>query len=361
MPLIASLFAQTSSTTTDDQSPIGGLIVLAIVAYLIYRWRRNRKLRGGSGNKSSSPSTKKHAFRESRSSRTVTGRKREYSPQPPTGVPTRVWANKSTRIEVVGETFYEDSYRAIFKNDPSFKTYSGTERFTELVLAPNPDNPHDRYAVSVWADGYQIGHMPRGDARVFHSQIAGLEPDGLLAVDGRIWSSDKDDRVNSRAYFDIPDINMFKVVGEPPNPATDIELPVGSKIQVIGEEHHMDTLSTLFDGDGGEQPVWVRLRTSIDFRPRSARERVDVFVGESRIGWLSDIQTKNMLPLIKLAEDQGKTAVARGVISGSVLAAEVVLHVVKASEVNRQWVESNSGPSEPKQKRPEFMWDDDDL
>lgn len=353
--MLAQILTQTTTTSSDDGSAVGGLIVIAVVIFLIYRHRKKKH------NQSESP--RASGLKSSHSAMRRKGTSQDpdwYEPHPPQGRPTRIWSNNSQRIEVVGEAYHGESYRQIFRNMPGFRSGAGAELRTELVLAPDPSNPFDSNAVGVWASQNLIGYLAREQARQFHHKIASLEPDGLLAVQGRLWSRDAGNAVYSRTYFDMPDLDMAETIGEPASPDSEIELPEGSKIQVIGEEHHMDTLSSIFTGQDGDRPLWVRLRTSIDFRPRSARERVDVFVGEERIGWLSDAQTKNMLPLVKLAEEQGKTAVARGVISGSVLKAEVVLYVAKASEVPYAWIQEHSGPPVLKKKRPEFMWDDED-
>lgn len=120
---------------------------------------------------------------------------------------------------------------------------------------------------------------------------------------------------------------------------------------------HLTTIAP--DGDD-ERMVWLRLNISTDFRPRSARERVDVFLDDHRVGWLSDTQSANMLPLVHFLNDHGKQPVARGVVGGSALKAELVLYVARASEVSREWIESQGGlPSGRASSRPEFMWDDD--
>lgn len=335
-------------TSPEDGGIVVGIFVSTFGAFLLFCGYKLGKL-----PRTSKPEVARTA------TVTVQSREPEYQPAPRTVTPTRIWSPNRIRIEAVGETFRQDAYRNIFDGRPAFNSENGAEIYGELILIPDPANPHDHKAVAVWYQDNHIGYMSREEAANYHDKIAALDPSGALAVDGRIWSRNVQGSVRSRVYFYLPDLDAPPLAGEPPSTETEITIPVGSTIQVIGEEHHMDTLAPLVV-DGVERGLWVRLKTSIDFRPKSARERVDVFLGDARIGWLSDVQTSNMIALVKLAENQGKTAVARASVSGSILKANAVLYVAKASEVSSEWIRENSGRGATPPKRPEFMWDDED-
>ncbi|MEW6880766.1 HIRAN domain-containing protein [Trueperella pyogenes] len=283
-----------------------------------------------------------------------------YSPVMTPGESTELWTPRSTQIEVVGEAYRNDSYREIFRGVREFKHAEGAELEAQLTLIPDPDNPHDRMAVGVWYKNYLLGYLSRDEAKEYHHTIAALEPAGKLSVKGRIWSRNDGNRVRSRTYFFMPDFDALPMLGTAPDADSDLVLPLGKKIQVIGEEHHMEVLADRMKDIDHERAMWLRLRTSVDFRPKSARERVDVFLDDDRIGWLSDVQSKNMLPLVKLAEGQGKDAVVHGAVSGSILKAEAVLYVSKAGEVSNQWIKDHAPEKPARKKRPEFMWDDDE-
>jgi hypothetical protein len=42
---------------------------------------------------------------------------------------------------------------------------------TELELRPEPDNPYDKYAVSVWHDTKKLGYLPRKKNKIFFTAI----------------------------------------------------------------------------------------------------------------------------------------------------------------------------------------------
>lgn len=62
------------------------------------------------------------------------------------------------QVAIVGETFYQDAIAA---------AASGIEQGSLPVatLVPEPDNPHDKFAVGVHLNGRPAGHLRRDVAR----------------------------------------------------------------------------------------------------------------------------------------------------------------------------------------------------
>ena len=73
-------------------------------------------------------------------------------------------------LEVVGESFYHESLRAMVG--------PGGERVRvpiEATLVAEVDNKHDRNAISVWIMGRQVGHLSREDAALLRPGLLALE------------------------------------------------------------------------------------------------------------------------------------------------------------------------------------------
>jgi len=62
--------------------------------------------------------------------------------------------------EVVGESYYQDAFVAIC-GEPSL---DGVNVQTTASLMHEPQNEHDRNAISVWVEGRKVGHLPREKA-----------------------------------------------------------------------------------------------------------------------------------------------------------------------------------------------------
>jgi tetratricopeptide (TPR) repeat protein len=91
------------------------------------------------------------------------------SPNPPL-TPTALLSG-SHDIEVVGESHYQDAlWRAV-----GGRTSEYLRIMTEAVLVPEPDNPHDQNAISVWISGMRVGYFSREDAAEYRAGLLALQ------------------------------------------------------------------------------------------------------------------------------------------------------------------------------------------
>lgn len=67
------------------------------------------------------------------------------------------------RINVAGESFYEDSFLDLC----GAKTIAGVDMKFIARLTLQDDNPYDKHAVAVTIQGFPVGHLSRIDARAF--------------------------------------------------------------------------------------------------------------------------------------------------------------------------------------------------
>ena len=71
------------------------------------------------------------------------------------------------RINVAGESFYPESFAALVGP----RREDAVDIRTMARVSLQDDNPHDKLAVSVSIDGYQVGHLPRKAARAFRRTV----------------------------------------------------------------------------------------------------------------------------------------------------------------------------------------------
>lgn len=94
---------------------------------------------------------------------------------------TAAWLPGTTEVHVVGETFHEDAIRALHLGAQPGRDLKG-------MLAPEPDNPHDRNAVAVCMEGRQVGHLAASVAKQVQPALLGFSAKHsgqLVACPGR--------------------------------------------------------------------------------------------------------------------------------------------------------------------------------
>jgi hypothetical protein len=86
-------------------------------------------------------------------------------------------------LEVVGESFYQESLRALVE-----PTGQRVRVPVEATLVAEANNRYDRNAISVWIQGRQVGHLSREDAQALRPGLLALqeEHDALIALAGVI-------------------------------------------------------------------------------------------------------------------------------------------------------------------------------
>lgn len=264
---------------------------------------------------------------------------------PPPGTPVEPWGKPQGWMEVKGTFAQTPNVRRLLSKHPGWRGEDGAERRdAQVALVPDPANPHDDNAVAVFMDNHHVGYLPREHAAAFHPQLRQLQQQGrYLTTTGRIWgklldkSYSESARVVCRADVDLP----------PPELLTpDNNLPVGPHavlpgrhtVQVTKEEDHQDVLARYVSPKPGT-PVAVELRPVTEQRARTEARVVQVELDGERVGILSPVQTKNLMPIVEHLEASGLRCMARAVVVGSSLHAEVVLYTVKASDDIDSWLD----------------------
>ena len=292
----------------------------------------------------------------------------EWYPPKPIGSLVDAWAVGSG-VEIVGESHHVDAFRRIMGRRPGFRTYDGAETQTEAVLVPDPSNPYGRgRAVAVWVEGRHVGNLSQEDGARYFPVLAPMRVNGtLLRAPARVWARAADGTVYARVTLTLPEPSGL----HPSNPLPSspfVVIPAGRGMQVTKEEEHMDVLAGhVLRGAGEVNHVAVTLRSINEIRPRSSYEAVQVELDGKRVGVLSKVQSAKLLPLVKHIEERGLAPVARAVITGTQLKAEVVLYCATADAVDDDWLDdlgdavtvANVDRTPAKPARPEPDWDDE--
>lgn len=108
----------------------------------------------------------------------------------------RPWDGQ-TSVSVAGESFYQEALVRVCGRQGSEEVRIED---LELELVCDPDNPHDHLAVRVEIGGEMVGHLSRGNARMYHKRIQ--REGGRVALTGFVGCQE-DGPIGVRVH--IPD------------------------------------------------------------------------------------------------------------------------------------------------------------
>jgi hypothetical protein len=85
-----------------------------------------------------------------------------------------IYEGKMVDLEIVGEAAYQDHIRQLNRRA------GGGD--LEILLRPEPRNPHDPNAVAVLADGKPVGYLPRKMAAAWQPSILAANANGFIVA-----------------------------------------------------------------------------------------------------------------------------------------------------------------------------------
>ncbi len=237
----------------------------------------------------------------------------------PTRVPRRTYlpdvprADLSTsgepQFDIVGENWRSAEILAAINQtatpvDMEFEGYGIAE------LVPEPDNPHDRNAVSVRIAGYNVGYLPAQYAADYRPLVGQCVTSGVVpVVRVRIWGvtrfvrSRNREELKSSIRLALPSPDELLPANAPP-PEPHFMIPAGRTIQVTGEDDHFDTLEPLLV----PRPArWIATLHPIPGRAKNSTV-LEVQIGGDRVGQLTPATSTQLLPLVRECENQGTGA-----------------------------------------------------
>lgn len=290
----------------------------------------------------------------------------DWAPATPQGEQLDPWGRGVTWSDINGVWYHRQTLRRFLSPLPEFSQYgSGARLYEPITLTYDGDNPFSSngHAVAAFLRGQHIGYLPDDETPTWGPILHDLHAEGFdLRVPGNVWGHDAEYGEHYNARVHLP--NPSELTPSNGLPSTShVIIPNGRKRQVTKEEDHLDVLSKLVIPDGANHVAAV-LRSITEVRARSAPEVVQVEIDGHRVGILSDVQSKNMLPLVKYIEARGKLAVCRAEVQGTAIKADVVLYCADAGEVGAAWLNA-LGPEIPKPPEvipgPDWDWDDEPM
>lgn len=246
------------------------------------------------------------------------------------------WPN----VEVVGEHAYGEGIRAALRASGALTAQrsEGEVESLQVELVAEPDNPYDSNAISVRWNGRVLGYLSREDAVRYAQPVRRIIASGLVAASAaRVWAYDEGDQLRARVTVALPEPAMIAPLNEAPTGVNTL-LPWGSGIQILKEENHFDVLSRYVPSEGVGL-LFVTLHKEIyTLKNGTQRPFVEVRLNGERVGELSNVTSAHLLPLLEHTEAVGETALAYAKITGSALAAQLVLQAAKATEISNDWL-----------------------
>ncbi len=246
------------------------------------------------------------------------------------------WGRATEYLEVEDEYQFRGQVASVFELGGVELDDDGSTLESVGVLASSLTDPSTVFVVT---SGHTIGRLNPSDARRFRDQIAAADADqSHIPVSLRLWARDDEGIVRSRASIQVctPD----KI--QPPEnlPAIPhVILPHGSKVQVTGEEAHLNELAAMLAGRSEVAAV----ATLHEAPPvgRAAKTRVEVRIDDDRVGTLSPTMSEHFLPTIQAAAEEGLIVACRASVVGNLLKADVILDAAKSGDLTHEWITAN--------------------
>ena len=270
----------------------------------------------------------------------------------PYGQPVPPWSEQLSNQAIVGESFHPADFKrlAAEHGHKTIPDYGIELTETRAALVPEPDNPYDPKAVAVWIDArYPVGHLPRHLAAEYSSRLERLDAGTYLQVPARVWigpKSEWDQRTGEEVRQVVGSVTVrlphpdgivpFNDLPEEPH----VVLPWGRAVQITGEEQHMDVLRTFALGSA---PRHVAVTLHVIEEPRRTGDParvIEVRLDGERVGVMSKAISDKIHDLVTYVAGNGKTPVARAIIKGSDLRADVTVNVARTIDVPQKWLDS---------------------
>jgi Protein of unknown function (DUF2510)/HIRAN domain len=258
------------------------------------------------------------------------------------GVVFQLWGQRGWyNFDVVGESHHSAAIRALLPSGRQGD--SGREVEVAVVLRHDPNNQYDRNAVEVRAPTGLVGYLPREAAARYAPTLSGLQAQGWSpTTTARVWGyegyGDGNEFVGS-VRLDLAEPHMLIPANAPPDGPHEV-IPVGSQIQVTGEENYMDAISPYLNANG-ECWVHATLHEVVEQSARTSKRLAEVRIDGDPVGRLTPKMSGDMLPAVRYLADRGVKTCVRAVVKGNRLKAEVVLYALRASELPPDWMSSD--------------------
>lgn len=253
------------------------------------------------------------------------------------------WPN----VEAVGEHAYSKAIKAALRANkaPTAIGRGGEAGGVPVELVAEPDNPYDVNAISVRWRSQVLGYLSREDAIRYAQPLRRIIASGFTAATtARIWAYDAGDRLQARVTVALPEPELIAPLNGAPAGVTTL-VPWGSAIQVLKEGDHFDILCNHVPPEGVGLLLVSLHKATRTLKNGTERPFVEVRLDGDRVGELSNVTSAHLLPLLEHTETVGETALAYAKITGSAVAAQLVLQAAKATEISNDWLSDGPHPA----------------
>lgn len=237
-------------------------------------------------------------------------------------------------VELVGEFAYKEALLRALPRLPA--DGAPAEATVPVEIVPEPDNPYDRRAVSVRAEGQVIGYLSRELAADYHLPIKRIVASGArVRTNARIYAYKSfGDEIEANVRVGLPEPEDLAPLNSG-YPATTSALPYGRQTyQVVKEDQHFEHLFE-YVPKSGKGPVMLTLHKAESMlRNGNVRRTVEVRLDGEKGGELTAATSAHYLPVIEHAEGMGRVVGVWGTITGSGLAAELTIKGAKSTELS---------------------------
>lgn len=252
---------------------------------------------------------------------------------------SKQWYN----LDVVGEYYHDTEIRrAALTVD---RQPDGSYHFP-VTLVAEPDNPHSTngHAISVRNGKDVLGYIASEKSSDYFPEVARVCASGYLPeVNARLWCSgdllDRDS--NLYLYLSILDPGRNVPLNNPPTDGWAL-IPYGNSFQVTKESDHFDILQD-YVPPSGTGALLVTLHKEM-LGAKTKRIGLEVRLDGERVGELTKAASEKLMPMVDHYDALGLTSVARAIIQGSGLAAELTVHVKRAHELEDGDLEPEVSP-----------------
>lgn len=259
------------------------------------------------------------------------------------GSTLEVWGQRGwAGVDVVGESHYTRELRALLPNP---LPPDGAEALVPVTVVHDPSNKYDSNAVEIRASSGVIGFLAREDAKRYAPALDAIQAEGLNAATmARVWGMNREDwDSRGKKFFgsvriDLPEPHLLRPVNQAPDVPHQL-LPMGSAIQVTGEENYREATSRYLTPHG-ECWVHATLHEAVDESGRTPKPFVEVKIDDQTVGRLTPKMSGDLEPAIRFLRERGHACAVRAIVKGNQLKAEVVLYTKRAHELDQAWFDS---------------------
>lgn len=249
------------------------------------------------------------------------------------------WGRATEYLEVEDEHQFRGQVASLFARGQVELDVEGSTVECEGTLALSSADPDIIFVV---ASGQTIGRLSQANFRRYREPVADADAaESHIPVSVRLWARDDQGIVRSRASLRVCAPDEIEPPANLPA-AAHVILPHGSKVQVTGEDAHLNELAALLAG----RPEVAVVATLHEALPvgRATKSRVEVRINDERVGTLSPTMSEHFLPTVRAATETTLLVACRASVVGNPLKADVILDAAKSGDLTPEWIGANVRP-----------------